>query len=336
VLRLVLQDKNVDSCIVISTPLFMFDNEALANVIVKISKEFKEKALLACITSFMENDVAEKILDSNSIPQYSFPETVVAALAIMQKFGVMTKKPISKIEKYAVDWSSARMIIDDVRKQGRNYIAGSQAMKILSSYGFATVEPVLAKNEEECVQTVTNIGYPVVLKISSSDIVHKVDVGGVELDLKNETEVRNAFQKIMKSVKSAKPDAVLRGITVEQFVKNGKEMIIGSKRDPQFGPLLMFGTGGIYVSIFNDVSFGLAPISESDATEMIDSTKASKILAGARGEKPYDRQAVIECLKRLSQLMTEIPEILELDVNPLLVFEKGSGCKAVDARIVIS
>ncbi|MDE1828763.1 MAG: acetate--CoA ligase family protein [Thaumarchaeota archaeon] len=335
-LRFVLQDENVDSCIVISTPLFLFDNEALANVIVKISKEFKEKTVLACITSFMENEDAEKILDSNHVPQYSFPETATAALAVMQEFGAMAKRPPPKIEKYAVDKAAARKIIDDIKKEGRTYLAGPQAMKILRSYGFATVEPVLARNEEECVQMAAKVGYPLVLKISSPDIVHKVDVGGVEIDLKNETEVRNAFQKIMNSVKKAKPDAVIRGITIEQFVKDGKEMIIGSKRDPQFGPLIMFGTGGIYVSIFNDVSFGLAPLSDFDASKMIDSTKASKILAGTRGEKPYDRLAVIDCLKRLSQMVTEIPEILELDVNPLLVFEKGKGCKALDVRIVIS
>jgi acyl-CoA synthetase (NDP forming) len=209
-------------------------------------------------------------------------------------------------------------------------------MKVLSSYGFPVIEPLVTRNEGECVQVANKIGYPVVLKISSPDIVHKVDVGGVELGLKNETEVRNAFQKIIGNVKRAKPGVVIQGVTVEQFVKDGKEVIIGSKRDPQFGPLLMFGTGGIYVSIFHDVSFRLAPISEFDANEMIDSTNASKILSGVRGEMPQDKEAVVDCLKRMSQLVTEIPEILELDVNPLLVFEKGKGCKAVDARIVIS
>ncbi len=336
VLRLVLQDENVNSCIVISTPQLMLDIDALAKVIVKISKEFKDKTVLACITSFMENENATKILDENLVPQYAFPESATETLAIMQQYGLMTKRPVSKIEKYSVDTASAKKIITDAKKDGRHYISGPQAMKVLSSYGFPVVEPLLTRNADECVHAANKIGYPVVLKISSPDIVHKVDVGGVELDLKNETEVRRAFQKIIDNVKKAKPDAKILGVTVESFVKNGKEMIIGSKRDPQFGPLVMFGTGGIYVSIFNDVSFRLAPLSELDANEMINLTKASKILAGVRGEKPHDREAIVDCLMRISQLVIDIPEILELDVNPLLVFEKGKGCKAVDARIVIS
>jgi len=166
--------------------------------------------------------------------------------------------------------------------------------------------------------------------------VHKVDVGGVELNLRNAQEVRDAFRRIMQNVRSARSDARIVGINVQEFMKSGKETIIGMKCDPQFGPLLMFGLGGIYVGIFKDVSFRLAPIKELSAYNMIESTKASKLLSGVRGEKPSDIRSIVECLQRLSQLVTDFPEIQELDINPLLVFEQGKGCKAVDARIVIS
>ncbi len=336
VLRLVLEDEGVSSCIVVSTPQLMLDIEALAKVIVEISKEFKDKTVLTCITSFMENENATKILDENHIPQYAFPEAATETLAIMQQYRSLTKEPLHRIDKYPVNMSYVQKIIEDARKKGQHYISGPEAMQILSSYGFSVVTSLITRDEDECVQMANKTGYPVVLKISSPDIVHKVDAGGVELNLKNESDVRKAFQRILDNVKRTKPNATIDGITVEQFVRNGKEVIIGAKRDPQFGPLLMFGTGGIYVGIFHDVSFRMAPISEFDAAEMVDSTKASRILAGVRGEGPYDREAVIDCLKRMSQLITEIPEILEFDVNPLLVFEKDKGCMAVDARIVIN
>jgi succinyl-CoA synthetase beta subunit len=171
---------------------------------------------------------------------------------------------------------------------------------------------------------------------TSPDIVHKVDVRGVELNLKNAQEVRDAFQKIMQNVRQAKGDASIVGIHIQEFIKGGKEVIIGMKRDPQFGPLLMFGLGGIYVEIFTDVSFRLAPIKELGARHMIDSTKVSKILLGIRGDPPSDIESIVECLERMSQLVTDFSEIQEIEINPLLVFEQGMGCKVVDARIVIS
>lgn len=336
VLRSVLKDKEVSSCIVISTPQLMLDINALAEVIVKTKKEFESKTILACITSFMEDDSAVRILDEHHIPQYAFPESAVSCLATMQHYVSISKRPISKIKKYHADSAMAKKIIEMTRRDNLNYIFGAHAMKILSAYGIPVVEPFVTKNPNECILAANRIGYPVVLKISSPDIVHKVDVGGVELNLRDVIGVRRAFRKIINSVKTSKPKARINGITVERFIEDGKEMIIGSKRDPQFGPLLMFGSGGIYVNIFNDVSFRLAPVTEFDANQMIDSTKASKILSGVRGGKPRDRASITDCLMRMSQMVTDIPEILEIDINPLLVFEKGRGCMAVDTRIVIS
>ena len=207
------------------------------------------------------------------------------------------------MERYAVDEKMVQDVVARCRQTGKNYISGPDAIAIFKAYGMPVVEPILVTNIDECIEISRRIGFPVVLKISSPDIIHKVDVGGVETNVQNENDIRARFAKIMESVKNKKPTAKILGLTVEKFVREGKEVVIGAKHDPQFGPLLMFGTGGIYVNVFNDVSFCLAPITKSDAIEMISSTKASKMLAGVRGEKPSDIASVIDCLQRMSQLV---------------------------------
>jgi acetyl coenzyme A synthetase (ADP forming)-like protein len=335
-LRTVLKDRSVNSCIVIATPQMMLNMKALAQVIVKINKEFRDKTILSCIMGLAGIEDALQILEENKIPQYAFPESAVRTLVAMQTYRSWVKRPRTEIRVFDVNREEVRDVFASVKKQHGNYVHESEAMRVLNAYGFPVPKSKIATNEDDCAKISEEIGFPVVLKIASPDIVHKVDVGGVEINLKNAQEVRDSFRRIMESVKGARPDARILGINVQEFMKNGKETIIGMKRDPQFGPLLMFGLGGIYVGIFKDVSFRLAPIKELSAYNMIESTKASKILSGVRGEKPSDVKSIVECLQRLSQLVVDFPEIQELDVNPLLAFEQGKGCRAVDARIVIS
>ncbi|MGH9879025.1 MAG: acetate--CoA ligase family protein, partial [Nitrososphaerales archaeon] len=159
------------------------------------------------------------------------------------------------------------------------------------------------------------------------------DAGGVKVGLRNDEEVRNAYNSIISSARNYKSDAKIMGVLVQEMVKGGKETIIGAKQDPKFGPLVMFGMGGIYVEVLKDVVFRLAPIDEHEAKQMVASVRTSKILRGVRGEKPSDINALVECLQRLSQLVTDFPEITEFDMNPLLVMEEGKGCKSVDVRI---
>ena len=335
-LRSVLKDQNVNSCIVIATPQLMLNMTALAETIVKVNREFKEKTILSCIMGPTGTEEPLKILEQNKIPQYSFPESAARTLAIMQKYRWWVTRCRTEVRLFDVEMEEARKVFAEVKKHGRNYVHESEAMRVLKAYGFPVPESSVASTEEGCISISEKIGYPVVLKISSPDIVHKVDVGGVELNLKSAQEVKQAFHRIMQNVRRARPDAMIVGVNVQEFVKPGREMIIGMKRDPRFGPLLMFGLGGVYVEIFKDVSFRLAPIKELGAHRMIESTNASKILSGVRGEKMSDIESIVECLERLSQLVTDFPEIEELDVNPLVVFEQGKGCKVVDARIVIS
>jgi acyl-CoA synthetase (NDP forming) len=283
----------------------------------------------------IENALAK--LEENKIPQYSFPESTTRAIVTMQEYSSWVARSRTGVKTFEVSNDDAKRVFDKVRNQGRNYLHETEAMEVLKSYGFQIPKSELAITEDECAKLSEEIGYPIVLKVSSPNIIHKTDVGGVELNLKNALEVRKAYQRIMENVKRSKgDDAKILGINIQEFVTNGKEMIIGMKRDPQFGPLLMFGLGGIYVEILRDVSFRLAPIKELGALHMIESTKASKLLSGIRGEKPSDIKSIVEYLERMSQLVMDFSEIQEIDINPLLVFEQGKGSKVVDARIVIS
>ncbi|MEM3083629.1 MAG: acetate--CoA ligase family protein [Nitrososphaerales archaeon] len=334
-LRAVLNDENVSSCIVLCTPALMLDVEALANAIVRINREFKEKTILSCILGVSDIERALKTLEENNIPQYAFPESAVRTLVTMGRYRSWITRPRTSVRVFDVNKDEVQTVFSGIRRQARNYVYETEAMRVLEAYGFPIPKYKIVNDEDDCVKASKEIGYPVVLKIVSPDIIHKFDVGGVELDLKNDQEVKGAFRSIMQRVKNARPNAKIIGVNVQEFMKGGKETIIGMKRDPQFGPLLMFGLGGIYVGVFKDISFRLAPIKELSAYDMIDSTKASKLLSGVRGEKPSDIRSIVECLQRLSQLVIDFPEIQEMDINPLLVFEEGKGCKAVDARIFI-
>jgi acyl-CoA synthetase (NDP forming) len=194
----------------------------------------------------------------------------------------------------------------------------------------------LALNTEQAVQWAQEIGYPVVMKIISPDILHKSDIGGVQVGLKNEKEVRLAYEEIINRAYRYLPDADVWGVAVQEMVKVGKEVIVGMTKDPTFGPMLMFGLGGIYVEVLQDVVFRIAPLTRAEADEMVREIRSFPLLAGARGEKPSDLNAVVECILRVSQMVTDFPQIVELDINPLFAYKDGAGAMAVDARIVVS
>jgi 4-hydroxybutyryl-CoA synthetase (ADP-forming) len=204
---------------------------------------------------------------------------------------------------------------------------------VLNAYGFPRPKSYLCTNEEECVKRAEEIGYPVVMKIVSQDIIHKSDAGGVKVGLKNKQQVSFSFNEIIANAKNYKKDAKIKGVLLQQMIESARETILGAKHDKLFGPLIMFGLGGIYVEALKDVVFRLAPIYEQEAMKMVESIKTYKILKGIRGEPPSDLKVLVECLLRLSQLVTDFPEITEFDMNPLLVLEEGKGACAVDVRI---
>lgn len=224
-------------------------------------------------------------------------------------------------------------IFSEALKEGRKYLLEPEAKAICVRYGIPVTNFKVASNEREAVQFAAEIGFPVVLKIVSPDIIHKFDVGGVILNINSETEVRTAYNKILENVKKHKSNARIRGILVQEMAPQSTEVIVGATKDPQFGPALMFGLGGIFVEVLKDVTFRIAPLSESDAREMITEVKAYPILKGYRGQPPVDVEAIVKILLNTSRLMMEHPEIKELDLNPIMVYEKGA--KTVDARIIL-
>ena len=224
-------------------------------------------------------------------------------------------------------------ILRKVIEEGRKHLLETEAKTVCVEYGIPVTKFKVSKNEAEAVKFAEEIGYPAVLKIVSPDIIHKSDVGGVIVGLKNAQEVRNAYKQILKNVKKHKADAKIVGILVQEMAPPSTEVIVGAIKDPQFGPALMFGLGGIFVEVLKDVTFRVAPITVDEAREMITEVKAYPLLKGYRNQPPADIEAIVQILLNTSRLVMEHQEIKELDLNPIMVYEKGA--KTVDARIIL-
>jgi len=224
-------------------------------------------------------------------------------------------------------------IFEEARAEGRNFLLEPEAKTVCKEYGIPITKMKIAKTAEEAAKFSEEIGYPTVLKIVSPDVLHKFDVGGVILNINSREDARNAYNKIIENVKKHKPDAKIVGILVQEMAPCATEVIVGAIKDPQFGQTLMFGFGGTFVEIMKDVSFRIAPITEEDAREMITEVKAYPILLGYRGQPPADIDAIAKILLNTSRLVMNHPEIKELDLNPVMVYEKGA--KTVDARIIL-
>lgn len=330
----VVNDSNVDSIIVLLTPQAMTDIEEIAQTIVKVAKS-SEKPILTCFMGIVDVSKGVKILEQNNISHYNFPEKTARTLSSMVKYNNWIFRPRTEIKEYTVDKDRARKIIATSKNEGRNYLPEIEALEVLKAYGFPTLKSKLAKNKEECVKFANEIGYPVAMKIVSPDIIHKFDIKGVVLKLKSDRQVEEAYQNIILNVKKAKPKANIWGVNIQQMAKEGIETIIGANRDEIFGPLIMFGLGGIFVEAIKDVIFGFAPLRPLTANRLIKSVKCYKVLEGVRGKPAADMDSMVECLLRLSQLIIDFDEIRELDINPLIVYPKGEGCKVADVRIIL-
>ena len=332
VLNEVLKHKNVGSVITMCTPSGTLDYDKLAEVIVKYSKKY-DKTMLASLMGLDEGIENRRILSEGGVPFYTYAEGAIRTLATMLRFANWIKTPPGKITKFKVNYAQAKKVFEKVKKEKRPNLLEEEGQEVLRAYGFPLPHSSLAKNENEAVKIAKKIGYPVVMKIASPQIIHKSDAGGVKVNLTNDKEVKAAFNEIVKNAKKYDSKAQIKGVLVVEMIKGGKEMIIGSKLEPGFGPVIMLGMGGIYVEVLKDVTFRLAPVTDREANDMISSIKTKKLLEGVRGEKPSDIKKLSECIQRLSQLVTDFKEIKELDMNPVLVMEKGKGCKILDVRI---
>ena len=337
VLLEVLAHPSVGSVVTMCTPSATLNYDDLARVLVRMSSKFPGKTILASLMGLAEGLENRAIMSEGGVPYYLYSEPAIRTLKAMYDFkkwldGTATK---ASTLRFAKDSAKVRSIFENVRAQGRTNLLEEEGYEVLKAYGFPTPKSILGTTEEECVSAAKEIGYPVVIKIASPDIIHKSDAGGVKVGIKSDEELRTAFRSIMESAKKYKSDAKIKGVLVQEMIKSAKETILGASQDPTFGPVIMFGLGGIYVEVLRDVVFRVAPIDSREATNMVESIKTIKLLKGVRGEKPSDLNAIADSLQRLSQLLVDFPEIKEFDINPLLVLEEGRGARVVDSRIIL-
>jgi 4-hydroxybutyryl-CoA synthetase (ADP-forming) len=334
VLQEILSNPNVGSVVTMCTPSATLDYNELAKTIIRTSKN-TGKTMLAALMGLAEGLENKQILSEGGVPHFMYAEPAIRTLDSMYRFSKWLNYKNESIKSYSVDKYKVKDILSDVKKQGRSNLLEDEGYEVLKAYGFPVPKSILVNNENDAIDASNKIGYPVVMKISSKDVIHKSDSGGVKVGVKDAVEVKDAFNLILSNVKARHPDADINGILVQEMITQSREIILGAKQDKLFGPLLLFGLGGIYVEILKDVIFRLAPISESEARNMVESIKTIGLLKGARGEKYSDISSVVDCLLRLSQLVVDFPEIEEFDINPLLVLEEGKGSRVVDVRIKI-
>ena len=330
-----LQSGSFDGLICILTPQRTTDSEAFARVVVENAKKY-DKPVVTCFIGAEKVGKGIAILREERIPQYPIPERAARVMMEMVFYSRYKVRSLRMVDRFTVNRNPVIKVFKAYEAREKYEIGEVDAKTILKAYNFDMPPSILATTVEEAVHFAEERGYPVVMKISSPDILHKSDVGGVKIGLNSGDEVEDAFELMMMRVKRKMPEAEVKGVLVEKMVKNSREVILGMKRDPQFGPNLMFGLGGIFVEVLKDVTFGLAPVTAKECYKMIQSTKSYKLLTGVRGEDPVDIEAIVLSLQRMSQLVMDFPNIEEIDINPLMVGHKGDGALVVDARLIIS
>jgi len=328
------QDSGVDAIVMLFAPQAMTDP---TNTVKEVSKVLKrEKPILASFMGGYGVSKARKELLKKKIPSYDSAERAVASLKAMSMYSRWLRRPPRVVARFPVNRQRVERIISRYEKTGKSQIGEVEAKQILSAYDFCIPEGAVATSSDEAVEIAERLGYPIAIKIYSPDVIHKSDYGGVKLNLGSSEAVRDAFDLMMMRINNRLPDAKLNGAYVEKMAGKGREVILGMTRDRQFGPMLMFGLGGIFVEVMKDVAFNLAPITEEEAMQMLGSTRSYALLKGARGQAGVDIRQIAAGLQRISQLVTDFSQIAELDINPLFVKKVGMEAVVADARISLN
>lgn len=329
-LPIILADPNVEAVLVIVVPHLLLDPTEAAHKICRVAKD-TTKPVLTCFLGDHSVNEARQILHRHSIPMYPFPETACRALsALVHYAGWRNHNHIEPPPQFEVNRRAVARLLAHANS---NRALGEAAVRpILTAYGIPVIPGQVAHNPHEAVDIANKLGYPVALKIVSPDIFHKSEAGGIKLDLAGPPAVAAAYQHMLARAGQSR----MEGALVEAMAPAGNEVIVGMRRDPQFGPLIMFGLGGIYVELWADVSFRVAPFNRHEALALINETRAGRLLAGLRGRGRSDIEAVADCILRLSQLALDFPQIEEVEINPLLVLAEGEGVMALDGRILLS
>ncbi len=334
-LEVIAKDKGVDSLLVILTPQSMTEIEETAQAIVEVKKNFDKPI----VVSFMGQPTVKpgvEILHQAEIVTAVFPEPAAKSLGVLEDYYQLTNLKSEKIALFNdVDKDRVAKIFKEAKTKGQTSFPEAQALAIFEAYNFSLLKSKKASNADEALKVAKEINRPMAMKIVSPDILHKSDVGGVMLNVTKD-DVKEKYKKMIKIVSKNKPDAELEGVLLmEMAPDNGTETILGVNKASGLGTMIMFGIGGIYVEVLKDVQLAYAPLTKADAERMISSLRMHEIFEGVRGQLALDVEAIIESILRLSQLVTDFPEIVELDINPLLVLPQGKGVKVLDARIVI-
>lgn len=332
-LEAVLSDGNVDGAVVILTPQILTDVKETAQVLVDVA-DGTEKPIVGCFMGEETTGEGAQLLKQHGVPNYRSPERAVAALDAVWRYRAYREREEHELERFDVDRDRVRRALDEACEPDEAVtLVEVEARDVVAAYGIPIPEAQLARTSGEAVEAAEEIGFPVVLKIASPDILHKSDVGGIEVGLADTDEVRQAYDRVMSRARQHAPEGEIWGALVQEMVEEGKEIIVGMNRDPQFGPLMMFGLGGIYVEVLEDVTFRLAPVAAAEAKAMMNEIDASPLLRGARGQKAVDLEALAEIIQRASQLAVDFPEITALDLNPVVA--QPDGAIAIDARLSI-
>ena len=322
-----------DAVLIVLAPQYMTEPAATVRAIVAHLDEN-----MPVLAAFLGGDImpSRQELAAAGLPFYDSPERAVTALKAMHEYGVWQRRPARQVVRFPVNRRRVERIIYRRQRTDRLRLGEVKSKDILKAYGFQILEGRLTTSPEEAMEIARFIGFPVALKVISPSIIHKSDLGGVRLNLGSAQEVADAFDLMMLRINKLAPNAIIGGIYVEKMAEKGLEVIIGMTRDPQFGPMLMFGLGGIFVEVMKDVTFHLAPITENEAAQMLQSTRSYELLQGKRGLKEVDMHAIAVALQRISQLTTDFPQILDLEINPLIVGEMGNEPVVVDARMTFA
>jgi acyl-CoA synthetase (NDP forming) len=328
-LEAVLADPNVSAAIAAFVPPLGVRQLDVATQIVEAREEHMDKPVLAVLMGREGLPQGRAQLLEAGIPGYIFPESAARALAAMNRYRKWKEWPEGTYRRFAIDEAAATAALANPGEDG--FLPARDVRALLAAYGIPVLAATTVTGEDAAVAAAEAMGYPVALKVVSPDIVHKSDVGGVAVDIRDDEELRAAYREMMSMLKEAVPTARIEGIEVEQYVKGGIETIVGMTHDATFGAVLMFGLGGIYVEALRDLTFGIQPVSDLDAQSMVTSIRSADILGGIRGEPPRDIAQLVEVIERVSQMVGDHPSIMELDINPFVALEKGGI--ALDARV---
>ena len=335
-LQTILDDPNTDMVLILLTPQAMTECTETAKAIIRVSTQKPEKPILTCFMGGTRTREAITLLNEAGIPTYDSPESAVRVIKVMTDYVRWQARPKRVVKLFPANRRRVEAIVERRLRQGASELSEAESKEILEAYGFVTPRGQIASTAEQAADIALQLGFPVVLKIWSPDITHKSDVDGVKLGLDSVQQVKDAFDLMMYRIPLQRPEATILGVLVQEMCGKGQEVILGMHRDRAFGPLMMFGMGGILVEVLKDVSFYLAPLTADEAKQMLVSTRTYRLLQGVRGKEGVDLDALAESLQRLSQLATEFTQIQELDINPFVMGPPGVTPIAVDARMRIA